>query len=375
MANKILRMLNSFFELEEEEEKQENNPTEDSATERTTEQPIQLSEVIDFIRELEAYYTNDIFKHKSSFINNAVSDDEAKFLKKKIQEYESAVTLITGIKEKLLEKERSCGDLWGKTSYSFYSELESARLNNVFNEAFDIVKKTTTINVIPELDSIIVKRLEKYRESWKIGNDVEIPQNTSVRIVGRKGNVETYQFGNFQKDIVDTEQEMLLPEQIRAIRELVVNVKFQRPALDYVWIRCATVERQQLENLKKTTVFQNDWESGMLEEMVYDIVHSSDVEYYIRAILQLLLPRKPYVIISILNPNDDILTKIKDFIEVDTNNQKVKVIDKMAFMLPERTGGYGDNLQFEYISRKHCLKNLSFQSFGDFIRNFLKLYS
>lgn len=365
MANKIFKLISNLFEPDEERNESVDEVSLSCSSNERNDNTIQLSEVIDFIRELEAYYTNDIFKLKSSYINNDLLEDQVILFKKKIQQYETSVKVIIKIKERLIEKERECKDLWGKTSYSFYEELENAKLEDVFSKAFEIVVQINSINVIPELDEIIKKRLEMYKENWKL-DDYNIPKNTSLRLVERNGNIETYQFGDFRKDVIDIDlAKDLLPEQLSAINKL--NISFQKPLLGNVWIRCTTINRKQLETLKRSTTFKNDWENGMEEEIVYDIVDCQDIEYYIRAMLQLLLLRNSYVIISIIIPNDNMI----DSVELNVEEKRVRVIDKMKFLLPERIN-YGDNLQFEIVSRKFSLEKLEFRSYSNFIKNFLK---
>lgn len=349
----------------------ENEVENDNIVEGRVDKTPEIATLIDFVRELEAYYTNDIFKAKSSYINQELSEDQVSFLKKKIQMYEIAVHMITNIKENLLEKERSCQELWGKTSYSFYEELEKIKMKDIFSEVFEIAQQLTTVNVIPELDTIIEKRLFFYKESWEIeGKD--IPINTSVRIIEKKGNIEKYQFGKFTKEIIEEGSgKVLSPEQLSAIKNLKVKISFENPARDNLWIRCTTINRRQLEHLKKTTFFENDWENGLKDEFVYDIVQYDEIEYYIRAVMELILPRKDFVVISIVNPNMFFSQLTKDSVFVDLENRKVKVIDRMKFLLRERTGEYGDNLQFEYVSRKQNLSEINFQPYKDFINNFL----
>lgn len=370
--NKILDLISNFFEIKNEEK--ESETVEESVKEedqKKGERVIKLTEVIDFVRELEAYYTNDIFKKRTDYINNSLTEDWGIFLKKKIQEYEFAVKLIIEIKEKLLEKERSCKDLYGKVSYSFFDELENEKFNLIFQEAFEIVEELMIVNVIPELDHVIRNRLVSYQQNWKL-DDKNLSEITSLRIIERKGNIETYQFGNFQKEVIDTGMtKELLPQQLRAIKKMKVQVSFKNPFIDTVWIRCVTVNRQQLEFLKKTTAFVNDWEDNSQDNLIYDIVQYSEIEYYIRAIVQLILARKDYIVITIINPNISILPFIKEAIEIDDASRKVKVTNKMTFLLSERTK-YDDNLQFAYLSKRHSLQKLDFHSFNDFVRKFLK---
>ena len=369
MANKILDTIYNFFEID----KKNNNATENPITENEMreEKQIEISVVIDFARELEAYYTNDIFKQKSDYINDvSLTDDQVKFLKKKIQEYEYALKLIVKIKEKLLQIEKGYKELWSKTSYSFYDELESAKLKDILFEAFQVVKQLAAINAIPELDEIIRKRLISYQKSWNLESE-DIPKNIGLRIIKKREIIETYQFGDFQKEIIESDSyHNLLIEQLSAIKKLKVKFSFESPVNNNIWIRCTTINRQQLEYLKKTTFFYNDWENGVRDEIVFDIVECNDIEYYVRAMLELLLPRKSYVIISIVNPNFEMLDLLQDAIEIDNQNRKVKIVNKMVFLLPERTG-YKDNLQIECVSRKQRLEEISFKSYSDFINKFI----
>lgn len=373
MVEKVLKAIADFFILEEDEEETQDKEVVESKEQERTDKPIELSEVIEFIRELESYYTNDIFKEKSEYIDSVLSEPEIIFFQKKIKGYEIAMKSIVDIKEKLLEKERGFRELWGKATYSFYNELEKQKLKETLEESYEIVSQINAINVIPELDSIIQKRIETYQKSWNIISN-NIPRNTSLRIISRIGNIETYQFGQYQKQIIDSQNyHELLPEQINAIKDSSIKLKFKQPTKSGIWIHCATIERNKLEYVKRTTIFTNDWEEAMANQIVYDIVEYQNIEYYIKSILQLLLPRKTYVIMSIINPNEEIYRKIEHAIEKDELNRKVKIINKQAFLLPERTGEYGDNLQFVYISRKQQIKEIVFRPFTEFINNFINL--
>lgn len=372
MANKILDKIYNFFEIDKKDNATDENSVSEKGDEVREEKQIEIAVVIDFVRELEAYYTNDIFKQKSDYINDvSLTDEQAKFLKKKIQEYEYAVKLIVGIKEKLLQIEKGYKELWRKSSYSFYDELESAKLKDILFETFQVVKQLAAINAISELDEIIRKRLVSYQKSWNLESE-DIPKNIGLRIISKRENIETYKFGDFQKEIVESGSYYnLLIEQLTAIKKLKVKLLFESPANNNVWIRCATINRQQLEYLKRTTFFYNDWENGVRDELAFDIIECNDIEYYIRAMLELLLPRKSYVIMSIINPNFEMLDLLKNAIEVDSQNRKVKIVNKMTYLLSERTGKYKDNLQIECVSRKQRLEEIYFKPYNDFINKFI----
>lgn len=372
----ILDKLLDFIDLDEgEENKNEGDTTlRNSLDQKQNEDtPIKLSEVTDFIRELESYYTNDIFKERSEFINANLSEDEIVLLKKRIAEDEGALEDISCIKDKVIEQERSCSEIWGKSSYSFYDKLESRKLEEIFKETFEIIKKLVDANVKEELDEIIVDRLEVYYKSWKIGSEFTIPINTGLRIKSRSLNKKTnlkeevYQFGVFQKRVIAEDENTLLKEQIEALKKMQIQIS-ELANTQSVWIRCVTITREQLNFIKKTLVFPNDWEVGENDKLTYDIVNTEELEYYIRSVLQLILSKKDYVLISMLILNSNLLQGI---VRVDDAERKVTILDKEKYVLMERNGAYKNNLKFNFISRKEDLRQLSFISYETFVKPFL----
>ena len=366
ILDKLIELINS--EEGENEEKKEITSQEDKLIKNEDSQ-IKISEVTNFIRELESYYTADIFKERSNFINANLSEEEIIFQKKKIAEDEEALEDISAIKEEVIKQERSCSDIWGKSSYSFYDELETRKLEEIFKKTFEIVKKLVEANTKEELDETILKRIEKYYKSWKIGGEFITPINTRVRIKDRKSNKETYQFGAFQKIILAEDEKNIIKEQLDSIKKM--NIQIKKLPSTKVWIRCVTITRSQLNFIKKTLVFQNDWEVGEKDKLTYDIVYTNEIEYYIRGILQLILQRKEYVLISILVPSRELMQQLSQMISIDDEERKVTILDKPKYILMERNGAYKDNLIFKLLSRKDSLKQVSFICYESFVKNFL----
>lgn len=372
----ILDKLLDFIDLDEgKENKNEGDTTSRNSLDQKQNEdtPIKLSEVTDFIRELESYYTNDIFKERSEFINANLSEDEIVLLKKRIAEDEGALEDISCIKDKVIEQERSCSEIWGKSSYSFYDKLESRKLEEIFKETFEIIKKLVEANVKEELDEIIIDRLKVYYKSWKIGSEFTVPINTGLRIKSRSLNEKTnlkeevYQFGVFQKRVIAEDENTLLKEQIDALKKMQIQIS-ELANTQSVWIRCVTITREQLNFIKKTLVFPNDWEVGENDKLTYDIVNIEELEYYIRSVLQLILSKKDYVLILMLIPNSNLLQGI---VRVDDAERKVTILDKEKYVLMERNGAYKNNLKFNFISRKEDLRQLSFISYETFVKPFL----
>lgn len=375
----ILDKLLDFIDLEKGGENQNEGDTtlRNSLNQKQNDDiPIKLSEVTDFIRELESYYTNDIFKERSEFINANLSEDEIVLLKKRIAEDERAVENISCIKDEVIKKERSYSEIWGKSSYSFYDKLESKKSEEIFKETFEIIKKLVEANVKEELDEIIIDRLKVYYKSWKIGSEFIAPINTGLRIKSRSFNEktnlneETYQFGVFRKRIIAEDEKSLLKEQIDAIKKMQVQIS-ELVNTQSVWIRCITITRKQLNFVKKTLAFPNDWEVGENNKLNYDIVNTEEIEYYIKSVLQLILSKKDYVLISILIPNSNLLQQLSGIIRVDDEERKVKILDNAKYVLMERNGAYKNNLKFNFISKKENLNIISFISYETFVKTFL----
>lgn len=375
---KLLDMISDFFDPRSDERNGELENTENENLEvrenedtmGSTTEIIELSVVINFVRELESYYTNDIFKLNSDYIGNVqMSDDEIAFVKKKIAEYQAAVDLIELVKKQLIQEENKLRDIFGKSSYGFYDELVEEEKESTFKNAFHIVCKLMSINVIPKLDKIIQKRLEEYKASWRIAEDV--PPNTSLRLLDRSGKSETYKVCDFEKKIrISQNERELLQEQLVAIDQIQINPFALNNPTSKVWVRVATVSRKQLEYLKKSTVFPINWDTES-NGICYDIVDISIFEAYIKSMIKLLIMYDDYIVISLVNPNSEMVQQLGNVVEVDEDAKKVTITDKMAFLSYERTGIYKDNLQFELISRKGNLKSISFKSYYDFICKFI----
>lgn len=373
--SKLVELLSGFFGINDEEvDETQNNTDESTAVQSTTaeeskaEEKIELSTVIDFVRELEAFYTSDIFKLNSDYISNTdLSADETAFIKKKAAEYQSAVNSIELIKDQLLREDSKFKEMLGKSNYSFYDSLVSEERESTYENAFSIVSRLISVNVNPNLDRIIEERLRQYMLSWKI--EGKLPVNMSLRLLDRKANVETYQIGKITKQIILPDREVeLLPEQLEAIDQIAIKqIPFSNPA-NTIWVRITPVQRKHLDYLKKSTIFPSVYsteETGIC----YDAIEPECLEVYLRAMFRLLLSREEFMVISIINPNNEMCQLIKG-ITIDEN--RVTINDKASFLMKERTGEFKDNLQFGLVSKKQNLKKVEFQSYTEFISYFIQ---
>lgn len=368
MIEKLFGKISGIFDSNKNEDhsKKIEAPKRDEAEADQLDPSIKI---IDFVREIERYYREYIFHTRSKYINGNLSDEEAMVFKRRMEQYEAVLNQIICIRTKLVELERN-NNTFGTESYSFGGLIQKDSLEQLHINSFEIAKQINSINVIPILDKIIADQLEIYRKTCNIQGS-EIPKNTSLRIIEVKDNAEFYQFGNFEKALVISDTQALLPEQVKAINNLKITLSLKTPPANQLLIRCTTITRRQLDFLKKSTIFKNDWEVGSSEDIYFDIVNSEDLDYYIKSLLQLLLNKKDFVMITVINPANEFSQVLQNMLQVDVQNQKVKVIDKMAFWLAERNDLFKDNLQFQFISRKDKMKQINFQTYREFIKKFL----
>lgn len=354
-------------EEEERNENQENINISKSDDEKST-----LQDVIHFVSELQSYYYNDICKIQTeSLTRSDINEDEEEFLKKKVIQESIAMSQIDMILQEIVKCEREYQSIWGKSVYSFYNEIEKEKLKEVQEKVFKIIIKLNQVNVKLELETIILDRLEYYRKAWELSKDIVIPTNNSLVILSRENGEETYKFGRFKKTICADNNSIkykFSSTQVKAIQNIKVNISFESSS-EEIWVHCSNVTRAELNFMKKTSIFSNDWEKSIEEQakssVAFDVVKVTDFEEYLKGILQLLLMRKTYVVISVINPNNYMKKLLKDRIKLYEKESKV-LIKGLKFILDERKGLYDDNLQVVRIDRRNIPENLEFIPFMEF---------
>lgn len=364
--------FSKIFGLNKEEERKENS--QQVNTTKPNEQEPTLQDIIKFVSELQSYYYNDICKIQTEVLTkDGISKEEEQFLKKKVVQESIAMNQIDEILREVIKCEREYQSIWGKSVYSFYNEIEKEKLKEVQEKVFRIIIKLNQVNVKEELENVIPDRLEYYRRSWNLPEDIIIPTNTSLILLSRENQEETYKFGRFRKIVYakDKIQYKFSSEQLKAINNIKVNINFESLS-EEILVYCSSVTRVQLNSMKRTSIFFNDWEKVVEEKKnayVFDIVKVSELEEYLKGILQLLLLRKTYVVISIINPNDYMLKLLKDRIKLNQNEGKV-TIKGLKFILDERSGSYKDNLQVVRVDRRNIPNKLEFTPFIEFKKTY-----
>lgn len=327
-----------------------------------------LSDVIAFLIEIRNYYDNDITRMRTSLCLMEVNmtESEERFTNKKIRQEEIALAQIDKVLAQVRVEEEKYRTVFKKSMYSFFDEVEDAKLAEAQTAVLGIIIKLCEINTKPELDNVIRSRIESYRQTWNISTELDIPQNYNPVLVDEEDGIETYRFGKFTKKVKQCEHERTLtPKQLQRIRTL--KIGFEKTIeTDVVWVRVSSVTRAQLNLMKKTCIFENDWEHVDEEDvkLTFDVVRKEELEQYLKGILQIVLPRRNHAVISIFIPTNNMLRIIGPVKELE---QRVEIEKKFLFIYRERSlRYYNGNLMTDRIDRRHLPEDLYFISLPNF---------
>ena len=355
-----------LFRLNDSDSEQENqneNKVETNVTEATG---TTLHDVISFVSELQSYYYNDICKMQTNLIvQTGLTKSEVNFINKKIKQDQVALSQIDEIFDLIDKEERKFQSVGRKSVYSFYDEIEKAKLETVQKEVFEILLKLCEVNTKPELDSVIRDRIELYHQTWKIDTQFSIPKNYNPILVDGNNGIEEYRFGDFEKFVYQIDNEKVLSsKQLDKIRALKFEFE-DRIQTDCVWVCVASVTRFQLNFMRRTCIIKNDWEHipENTDKLYFDIVNVNDLEQYLKGILQIILSRKTYAVISIVVPTNDMLRCIGP---IEQKEGKVEICKRYRFYLKERSGIYKNNLITARIDRRNIPEKLQFVSYLKF---------
>ena len=356
-----------LFGSREESESELNTRCEETSVNTVPESDnATLQDAIAFIVELQSYYYNDICKMQADLLIQAnQSQWEVNFINKKIKQDQVALEQIDKILKLTKQKEREFQAVWRKSIYSFYDEIEKSKLSKTQVKVLEIMSKLFEINTKPELEAVILNRIEGYRRAWNISTELKISQNYNAVLVGGENNIEQYCFGKFSKQVKSCEQERALtPKQLDEIRTL--KFEFEKSIeTNVVWVYVSSVTRLQLNMMRRTCIVKNDWENipNSKGKLFFDVVKVEELEQYLKGILQILLIRRNHAVISIFVPTNNMLRIIGP---VEEKDQKVQISKNYLFCLRERSGLYQDNLMTARIDRRHIPEKLKFISYLKF---------
>lgn len=362
-----------FFGLNEpESETVNNNRSEDLVIESIVKQDTSptLQDAINFTYELQSYYYNDICKMQADLlVQTSLAQTRINFISKKIKQEQVTLSQIDNLIKIIKNYEREYQEIWKKSIYSFYDEIEKKKLSVVQKKVFEILLKLCEINTKEELKSVIKKRLEKYKIAWNIEGDIKFPVNVNAILADEANGIEKYNFGEFSKYVYASNFDKILTEkQLDRIRKL--NVTFENEiSTKHVWVYVSSCSRYKLNFMRRTCILENDWEyrPETKKGLFFDVIQTNNLEQYLKGILQIVLAKKTYAVISIVVPSQEMINVIG---KIEQNDGKVKICNEYGFILKERSGLYSENLLTARIDRRHVPNELKFISFLKFKRDF-----
>lgn len=337
---------------------------EDIGEEEATALTIQDAET--FVSELQSYYYSDICKMQTDLIVQSQSTStHQRFLEKKVEQEQVALSQIDEILKSIREKEHEYQTVWKKSIYSFYDEIETIQLKEAQERIFFILLKLTEVNIKPELESVILRRLELFRNAWKI-ESMSVKKNWNPILLDEEDGVETYQIGTFQKKMVSSDTDKsLTSKQLDDIRGL--NFEFgEKISTDKVFVYVSSVTRLQLNYMRRTCVIEKQWEYVPEEDegkLFFDVVDVNDLEAYLKGMLQIILTKRNHAIMSLIIPTELMLKEIR---EVKFLENKVQVCKKLNFILRERSQSFARNYLIARIDRRFVPQSLLFIPYTDF---------
>ncbi|MBQ9279931.1 MAG: hypothetical protein IJ215_02645 [Clostridia bacterium] len=326
----------------------------ENSTPATENSDISLEQVVNFVMELQSYYYNDICKMQTDLLVHAGwPENKLAYIHQKMQQEQVALSEIEKILSSINEIERDYQEVWRKSVYSFYDDIEKSKLKTVRMKVFEVIVRLCAVNTKPELDEVIAKRIEMYRVNWEISNEVAIPKNVNVILVDETNGIYDYRFGSFQKR-VDASSEIyaLSAEKLEEIRNITFEYE-KEISTESVWVRVASISRLELNYMKKTCMLDIHWESGSdnQSDLFFDIVPKKELEQYLKGVLQIAFRQRRYAVISMLIPKRKILEVIGNT-EIDDEAKRVKICKKYRFILGERSDKYSGNLMTARIDRR-----------------------
>ncbi|MBQ2937914.1 MAG: hypothetical protein IJE05_03420 [Clostridia bacterium] len=359
-----------FFGLDNADSKKEKRIVNTAETNTPETSGTTLQDAVNFVAELQSYYYNDICKMQTDFLlQTTLSQSKINFINKKIKQDQVALAQIDEILNLVKGNEREYQSVWKKSVYSFYDEIEKAKLEAVQTKIFTILVRLCEVNTKPELDNIILNRIESYRQAWNINIQIPIPKNNNAILVDENDSIESYRFGNFCKQVyADKNDKVLSSEKLNKIRVLKLEFENTIPT-DSVWVYISSVTRFQLNYMRRTCIIDNDWEYNPNEEksLTFEIVNMNDLEQYLKGILQIVLTKKTYAVISIIIPSDYMVRIIGPTL---VKGEKIEIRRKNWFYLQERSGLYKDNLMTVRIDRRNIPEKLQFVSYLKFRKDY-----
>ena len=290
-----------------------------------------IQDVVTFVSELKSYYYNDICKMQ-------IDGDGSRFNQAMIMQNQLALAEIQEVLDKINFEEREYQDVWKKSLYSFYEEVEKAKLKTAQEKVYTILLMLLSINIKPELDRVILSRVKAYKNAWGIEGEIPVPKASKLVLTNIKDGVRNYRFGKFEKSVIDDENDKLLT---RTTEEAVDNIQFefeQEITTDEVWVYVADATRLQLNFMRRTCFVKGEWEYVEEQDrykLFLDAVNVEDLEEYLKGVLKIVFSKKQHAIVTIVIPTAEMLKAVGP---TNRDGNRIEICQKISVILKERNG-------------------------------------
>lgn len=355
--------LESTNHTEREGENQVGADTETNLTDS-------IQDAISFVAELQSYYYNDVCKMQTDLVmRTSMTEKETSFLSKKIKQEQVALSQIDEIFNLIKENEKEYQEVFKKSVYSFFEEIQSEKMETVQKKVFNVVIKLLSVNTKPELQNIILERIERYKKAWNISEEIQIPINCNAILVDANSSTEKYKFGKFTKNVIIGDNDKFLSSsQLEKIRTMDFEIEGVL-ATDTVWVYVSSVTRLQLNYMRRTCIIDDTWEYRQENDrnLYFDVVKVADLNQYLKGILQIVLTKRRYAVISIVVPTNDIKSIIGPTEQIEG---KVKICNKYQFYMKERSETYKNILFTTRVDRRNIPEKLQFVSYLKFKKEY-----
>ena len=331
---------------------------------------VTIQEVVAFVEEIQSYYYNDICQIQSDIIMGKDRQKE-EFYKAIMEQEDQALKQIDQIVTKMKELELQLQELWGKSIYTFYQEIEERNQKEVKQEIFYQLLNLCTRNVKEELNSVIENKVRKVQQIWNICLDVPIPKNENLILLNKEKGIETYTFSGICKQIIENKDPYHLSlKQVESIQNIKVEITVPE-MVNEIWISMAAIPRLWLNSLRRTAMFDSVWEeNGLIGTQVrLDRIPSSDITSYMKSMLSLLWKKDTYVVATVIFPTEQMLYQIG---KVVYEQQKVFITKGLKFIWNERKGVYQENVQVARLDRRRIPQVIKFVPYLDLKKMYFK---